>query len=50
MVSTDIALMKLTFWHGLRIRHVHGQLQGPVAGDASLGDQAGRDSHYAALR
>lgn len=40
---------KPTFWHGLRIRHVHGQLHRPMAGDPSLGNEARRHSDDAAL-
>lgn len=38
-----------TFRHSLCIRHVHGQLDGSVAGDASLGDQPRGDSDDAAF-
>lgn len=41
--------MKPTFWHSLCIRHVHGQLQTTVAGDASLRDEARRHGDDAAL-
>lgn len=40
---------KPTFWHGLRIRHVHGQLHRPMAGDSSLRNEARRHSDDAAL-
>lgn len=49
-MSIDVSVMKPTFWHGLRIRHVHSQLQRPMASDAGLGNQARRDSDDAALR